>query len=622
MDRAVRKYSGVEEFAEKYDEFRIALDQRKAKGKARAKLWEAWDEFRETLVLDDVDGPLRLRNSIRPASFMNIEDLGFGPGLFRILPNTFVSAGLFLTFLGLVAALHQFSQSMNAEAGMDQAMQDFMQIASAKFVMSLVGLLCSIFFTVILRSRSNAMDAALHRLCIGIERRLVFVSLEDIGIRQLRAATEQREHLREIGMGMVAELQRPLEALPDRITGAIADRMDPIFERVAAMGTSNMEGLVGDLSSQLSQSVGNALTRASESLGEATDRIALLVDRMNASSEQAGTGLKGALDQMAAAMIEMRNEVRASGRVATEAMNTGAEKLLSVMTETLSEIRDNTGQGAEAMRAAAEEMRQSAEGFRDTLQEASSSSAEAARVRMAEASTEAGEAISGAGRGLLESFGKASVDIAQLGNAMSDRIGTDILSRIETLGQKLEEMATAIQRGASGAQSAATGLGSGAEAIAGASESFRTASRDMISAAEPLRAAHERIEVNIRKLGTTIETASNLVVNSSTSVAERAEGVLATAELALGNEREGIRAALGATQAAMANLSKQAERLDQIDEMLGRALQQYNAQLDAALGSAQDHIGQMRDALAPGIDTLRSVVEQAESFMPAQGRRP
>ena len=123
-------------------------------------------------------------------------------------------------------------------------MQDFMQIASAKFVMSLVGLFCSILFTILLRARQNTVDAALHRLCIGIERRLVFVSLEDIGFRQLRAATEQREHLREIGMGMVAELQKPLEALPEQITSAIADRMDPIFDRVTSMGTSNMEGLV------------------------------------------------------------------------------------------------------------------------------------------------------------------------------------------------------------------------------------------------------------------------------------------------------------------------------------------------------------------------------------------
>jgi chromosome segregation ATPase len=104
-------------------------------------------------------------------------------------------------------------------------------------------------------------------------------------------------------------------------------------------------------------------------------------------------------------------------------------------------------------------------------------------------------------------------------------------------------------------------------------------------------------------------------------IAENAAHVLDTAQAALGNEREGIRGSLEATRAAMSQLSKEAEKLDQIDEMLGRALQQYNTQLEAALGSAQDHISQMRDTLAPGIDTLKSVVEQAESFMPTQVRK-
>ncbi len=298
--------------------------------------------------------------------------------------------------------------------GIDSAMRDFMQIASAKFVMSLVGLLCSIVFTILLRVRQTKIDHALTRMCTGIERRLVFVSLEDIGFRQLRAATEQREHLREIGYGMVAELQKPLEALPEKITGAIAERMDPIFDRVTSMGTSSMEGMVGDLSQQLSQSVGLALTRASEALGEATDRIGTMVDRMGETNSQAGDGLRNALDQMARAMSEMRAEVATSGRTASEAMTEGADRLLTVMNETLQGIRDNTGQGAEAMRTAAQEMRTAAESFRDTLASASEESARAAQDRMAQSSSEAGQAIQGAGQSVLESFNKTSADIAQV----------------------------------------------------------------------------------------------------------------------------------------------------------------------------------------------------------------
>lgn len=622
LDRKIRSCPDIATFAEGHPE--LIHDLRtsfRSKG-PRETLWEAFDEFNETVVTDDVDGTVRLRNSIRPASFLNVDDLGFGPGFFRILPNTLVSTGLLLTFLGLVAALHQFSESMNVGAGgMDRAMQDFMQIASAKFVMSLAGLSCSILFTFVLRLRQNKIDAALHKLCIGIERRLVFVSLEDIGFRQLRAASEQRDHLREIGMGMVAELQKPLDALPERITGAIAAKMDPIFDRVTSMGTSSMEGLVGDLSQQLSHSVGNALTRASESLGEATDRIGLMVDRMGATNTQAGEGLRDALDQMARAMFEMRAEVAANGRTASEAMNEGADRLLSVMNDTLAGIRENTGKGADAMRVAAEEMRSAAEGFRDTLVSASEESAQAAQERMAQSTAAAGRAIEGAGQSLLDSFNQTSADIAKLGTEMGSAIGDELLSRLQSVGAQLETLAEAVQRGASGAQSAAQGLNASADAIHGASESFRGASHTLTTAAEPVRASHERIESTLRRVGELVETVSETLMQNSASVAENASHVLETAQTALGTEREGIRRNLEATRAALAQLSDEAEKLDRIDEMLGRALTQYNAQLEAALGSAQDHVGQMRDTLAPGLDTLKSVVEQAEAFLPQQARR-
>ena len=109
-------------------------------------------------------------------------------------------------------------------------------------------------------------------------------------------------------------------------------------------------------------------------------------------------------------------------------------------------------------------------------------------------------------------------------------------------------------------------------------------------------------------------------MQNSASVSENAAHVLETAQTALGNEREGIRRSLEATHTAMAQLSSEAEKLDQIDEMLSRALTEYNSKLEAALGSAQDHVKEMSETLDPGLQTLRSVVEQAEAFLPLQAR--
>ena len=325
----------------------------------------------------------------------------------------------------------------------------------------------------------NAVGHDLQGLCSMIERRLSFVSLEDLGFRQLRAANEQREHLREIGFAMVAELQKPLEALPDRITSAIAERMDPILDRVGSMGTSSVEGLVGDLSSQLSHSVGNALTQASVSLGEATDRIGLMVDRMNMSNAQAGEGMQTALTKLAESLADMRSEIASSGQAAAASMTAGAEQMLAVMNETLGGIRENTAKGAEAMGTAAAELRQAAEGFREQLDAASAEGAAALQARMAASTAEAGSAIDGAGKSLLDAFEATAANIARLGGEMGGAISDDLMGRVQSVGKGLDEIARALADGAASANSAATGLNDGASAISGASITFGNASRNL-----------------------------------------------------------------------------------------------------------------------------------------------
>ncbi|WP_102107404.1 hypothetical protein [Oceaniglobus roseus] len=623
--RAVLQHNSIVSFAANFEEFRAEIAPLAERAGPRRDLWEAWDEFSETIVPDDVDGQLRLRNSIRPAAFLNVEDLGFGPGLLRILPNTFVSLGLLLTFLGLVAALFDFSRAMGeggaaSGVGLENAMTTFMQIASAKFVMSLVGLLCSILFSVLLRWRTTGVDRDLHKLCLMIERRLVFVSLEDIGFRQLRAATEQREHLREIGFSMVAELRKPLDALPGQITASISEQMEPILQRVTSMGTSNMEGLVGDLSSQLTQSVGLALNQASTSLSDASDRMGQIIDRMSSVNSEAGAGLQTALAQLGEALSELRKDVAATGTAASSAMSEGADRLLGVMNETLEGIRDNTGRGAQAMSAAADDLKKAAETFREELTAAATDGAAAFRGRLEATSGEAGDAIAGAGQALLTAFEATGRQIAALGTEMGASIGEDLLTRLDSVGMQLEDLSVAIERGASEARRAADGMSDGAKSITGASSSFGAASNSLVAAAEPLRASHERIEGSLRRIDGHVQTVSDAMVQNARQIADSSRNVLATAETALGNEREGIRQSMEATRAALRDLSDQARKLEEIDQLLGRALQDYNSQLESALGTAQDHVIEMREKLAPGLDTLREVVQQAEAFLPAQRR--
>lgn len=616
LTNKVKMFEGGVEFSEGFEKFNAEAKNWATGSGVRKAVADAWGEYAETTVIDSRDGLDLRRNSVRPSNFLNIEDLGFGPGVFRIWPGLFVSLGLLCTFLGLVAALDTLGTDLHNGSKPEDVVIKLMTIASAKFVMSLAGLACSIIFSFLLRVAQGALDRALHGLCHAIEGRLSFVSLEDLGFRQLKAVEEQREAYRKIGMEFVEQLQRPLNELPGKISesisSSIATEMKPMFDKVSQMGTSGMENMVGDLSNQISSKVGLALERTSTALTEAAEQIGRMVDRMNTSSNQMGQGMETALGQMASAIADLRGQVTATGDVAANTMTEGADKLLGVMNDTLQGIRDNTAAGAEAMKAAAAEMRSAAEGFSKELAMATANGVTAVSQRIGAASDAADQTITRAGQEMLAAFGKTSADIAKVGTDMSATLGSEVVGHLNALGKQLEDLVGAVNEGVGGMRSASTSLKSGADTIAAASVSFGGASRDLVSATNPVRIAHERIEASIRDLLRSTETTAN----GSKSMVESATQVLEAARSALGNEREGIRQTLDATRANLAQLSAEAEKLNGIDQLLGRALAQYTQQLNEALGTAQSHIRRMQDTLAPGIDTLRAVVERAEAFKP------
>ncbi len=166
----------------------------------------AWGEYKETMVVPDNVGSEVVRNNLRPGVFFNAEDLGFEPRWWRVWPGLFVSVGLLLTFLGLIAAL----TAIGGNEITDDSLRELLNAASAKFIMSLTGLACSILISVAGRISTIRVEEKIRSLCHAIEERLHFQSLEEIAEEQLTALKEQGTAMRQVAMEMVAELSRPL----------------------------------------------------------------------------------------------------------------------------------------------------------------------------------------------------------------------------------------------------------------------------------------------------------------------------------------------------------------------------------------------------------------------------
>lgn len=602
---------------------RIDAEVRKRRTrKSYAHIAAAWDEFRETLILDEAEQPPVLRNSVRPSSFFSLEDLHYGPGFSRYMPGLFVTVGLFLTFLGLISALQAISIDVDATSEeMRQALNDLLGAASAKFIMSLSGLLASIVFTIVLRIFTSQIEHRIHRLCALLENRLSFVSLEDLAMRQLSVARGQEDSFKRIGLELVEKLGEPLRnEIPETIASSISSAMAPLLDRVGQAGENGVGQMVNDLSSRFSEDVGRALSEASEQLSAAGEKIALLSDRMDQSSGRMGQEVEGAVAQLARAAENLTAQLAVAAETTDGTLSAGAEKLLGIMNETLDGIRRNTAEGADALREAAADMRASAGTFREQLDAAAESGSAAVRDRMETASTDMQGAVVEAGKGMIDAVTQSGSDLLVASGNFKEKLDEDLIKPIIELVDQLDQMANKIREGSGQFATAAGNIRAGGEASRDAAEALSAASQDLQAAAAPIRGSVEGIEGAVTSLSRSTERAADTVTRSARETAEGGARILEAAREALGGEQKLLEATLAKLGEMLERMEAQRDQVDDLDEKLGVAFEEFSRQVRTAVDSLFGHVRTMNAELAPAIDKMREVVDQAERFIPEQRR--
>jgi ABC-type transporter Mla subunit MlaD len=621
LEVQVRNTKDKQEFAAGVN--RISQEAKKVRTlKMYAHISAAWDEFRETLIEDNgADRPI-LRNSVRPSSFFNLEDLHYGPAFSRYVPGLFVTVGLFLTFLGLIAALRQITGMSGASPEeMRASLDGLLGAASAKFIMSLTGLLASILFTVFLRTLTGNIEGRIHTLCAALEKRLLFISIEEVAMEQLTIARGQKDSFMEIGTTLVAELGRSLQKeIPDSISSSISAAMAPLLDKVGKAGSDGVGQMVTDLSSRFSEDVGRALSDASEQLSAAGDKIASLSDRMDRSSGQMGQEMEVSIGKLAQAAEDLSSRLQTAAETTDGKLNEGAERLLVIMNETLDGIRRNTADGADALKEAAADMRTSAGTFREELDAAAASGSEAVRSRMETAGSDVEGVITEAGRGMAALVTSSGHDLLAASGEFREKIRADLVGPIVEVVEQLDKMAGRLKDGSGQIATAAVNIKSGGEATKTAAETLTTASRDIQAASGPIRTSVERLEIATTGLAASTADAAETVTKSSRETAENAARVLDAAKAALGAEQKLIEISLTKLGEALDHMERQREQIDDMDEKLGTAFTQFATQVRTSLETFAQHVRSMNGELAPALNTMREIVDQAEKFIPEQRR--
>ncbi len=635
---------------------RVAAYLNGLRSKTSDRLRKAWEGYAHTVYVDHSNEAAKAYASVSPAHYFNRALFQLPEGFWRVLPNLFVSFGLLMTFLGLIAALDKvdFGTGGDIRAGMEA----FLSIASAKFIMSVGGLFSAILITLTTRLSLGGLDKRLHELNARLSELFPYRSLEELAQQQLKETRDQREHLQKLAYELAAEIARPLrEELPQAISTAIDEKMRPVLEHVQAQGTEGVREMVGSLSSQITENVGQALSDASGRLELAAQRLSEVADALAANIQSMGQGLSEQARQLAESVAGVS---QALGERNAEILNSLKDQAATLQTQTAAQMQRLMEGLQSQMQALAEQTRQQLDqtaGFMaeetrkilgesresliaplqematqltvqstrlaemldkagDTLHARAREGAEAVQAQLAAAGEglkAQADAISGALRQTGEEIARETGEVAR---QMLQTAQAEVLPPLQELAGQLQQAAEATRTGANGLTEAARGLQSGAQAAQSASGAFRQSAEAVSESTGALKGALETFRrqndealQRFAEMARGVEQAARLL---ETSVQE--------ARHALAAEQASLAHALEALQAAIDETADYRDDLMKLDEKAGQALEEYSRKVSETLATMSTRVREISEGLAQPLATLQEVVQQVEEFRPRQRR--
>lgn len=586
---------------------------------ARHRLGEAWREFAET-----VNRQKGLFNTVRPREFFDRELLHMEHRFFAQLPALFVSVGLLLTFLGLVAALDQ-TRVILQETGADtvsEGLRNLLQVAGAKFIMSLTGLFCSIVFGLWFRLREGKIDESLHGLCADIERGFEYRSADSFLLeRVLDVLEEQGTHLQTFSTDLVAQVARPLrEEIPQAMRTSIQEAMAPAlakFEEGAGMGLDSMVAGMSEAMSGGVQDSARAISETMDSVGQTLSEVASRLDESTVS-------MSGQMDQAVAALANeitsLKTAMAHSTEAARENLQEGALGMRATMEEALREIRKSTQTGANGIDRAATAMTMAVDELAARADEASKSAFAAGSRTIEEASQRAVEGLGASSEAVSQAMEGMAGDIRDSVGEASFAIRSDLLGQLKDLAAVIGELQARIASSVGNVGRYAETLESGAQTISRVTAGLSSASTELSQAALPVRGAvTDLVEAN-RSMEQKVSTTAEALESGVRLITQRTLDAIGTTADAVRNSQAATEEICRSLTLVTREFGELVERFGGLDQRLGEAWKKLETEAGDSLDEFRRFEQELNREFARSLGKLQEVIEQAEPFTPRDGR--
>jgi len=526
------------------------------------------------------------------------------------LPGLLVGAGLFVTFLGLAAALSAAGEVV-AE-GIDQAhrnaaLRDLLGSASVKFVTSLAGLGLSIWYALHRKGRLQTAEAEMSKFLEALQERLplktqaalqaeanailakqyadvqrigsdFFVNLGSTLEREFDAGLQQHvkplaEAIEKLSSGLANQnedaLQAMLRAFLEKLEGAVGESMRGTAATLEALG-SRLDGLQGAMDAaaqrmgRAAEDMASRLGRGTEAaLGGITEQMAALVRGLREAADEAGRSNRAAGDDLARRMAETATALTSAVAAFQARLEDGAAKGISRLTGPIE--------------ALLQQLRELAEG--QWQAGAESTAALTATVGRA------AEALEATASRVAETLGGGAADASARLVAATEAMRDDLREVLARFGATLDDSGRALAQGAE----------AGGDALRGAAAAL---GEDVAASSAKLREAAEAAGAALRDGGS---AASAGMTAAATTLRQGSDG--------LGQR-------LGALGDASAELARQAESLDRALRAATVPMTAAGTDLRAAAEAARDALGPWRDtaqALRGAVDGLLGAAASIEA---------
>jgi hypothetical protein len=181
------------------------------------------------------------------------------------LPGLLVGAGLFVTFLGLAAALSAAGEVVAEgvdQATRNRALRDLLGSASVKFVTSLAGLGLSIAYALYRKRRLKAVEAAMSDFLSALQERLPLKTQAALQAEANAILTKQYADVQRIGseffVNLGSTLEREFDAGLQQHIKPLADAIEKLSSGLANQNEDALESMLKSFLEKLEGAVGGS----------------------------------------------------------------------------------------------------------------------------------------------------------------------------------------------------------------------------------------------------------------------------------------------------------------------------------------------------------------------------